>query len=461
MAKNKIRLVIFIAALGAFNGSLIAQSLSTLYFMQNTPQRLQLNPAFQPDYNFYLACPGNFEVSAWNNSFSSNDFFKFDEDAFLAAQKDVTNLLTNARVDLADFGFRYNKWFVGFGIATRADARVNAPKRWSEFIVNEAEPADYNLSDSYLNMMISNEFRMTVSKRQSDYLTWGVSGKILLGAANMQMNFNTLQINTDPDNWSYNANADVLISAPLLNIYTDSQNRYDSLEFDEEPSANAVLKGLTANKGLALDLGLVYKLSPQITLSASVIDLGFISWKNNNYEGGFDNAQNSYTVDPESDLLTAIADTLYNNTIIKKGNAYTTWMPTKVFLAGEYQPINWFSLGLVSRTYFLRSVNQQFTASANFRALRIVNFSVSYSMLNQSHKSLGLGLGLKAGPCHLYLVSDNLPINWKKSEIESGGETKQQMLPQNVYQANIRFGLNLVFGKPGKIKDTPLYSSTY
>jgi len=261
MAKNKIRLVILIASLGIFNGSIVAQSLNTLYFMQNTPQRLQLNPAFQPDYNFYLACPGNFEVSVWNNSFSSNDFFKFDEDAFLAAQKDVTNLLTNARVDLADFGFRYNKWFVGFGIATRADARIKAPKRWSEFVINEAEPADYNLSDSYLSMMVSNEFRMTISKRQSDHLTWGVSGKILLGAANMQMNFNTLQINTDPDNWSYNANADILISAPLLNIYTDSENHYDSLKFDEEPSNNAIFKGLSANKGLALDLGLVYKLN--------------------------------------------------------------------------------------------------------------------------------------------------------------------------------------------------------
>ena len=65
--------------------------------------------------------------------------------------------------------------------------------------------------------------------------------------------------------------------------YKTSRDKYNNPEkgeyekIDDVDVDGAGLGGF----GMALDLGGVYKLNDNLTLSASVLDLGFINWSNN------------------------------------------------------------------------------------------------------------------------------------------------------------------------------------
>ena len=60
---------------------------------------------------------------------------------------------------------------------------------------------------------------------------------------------------------------------PILKDGTDGQISYDDIDFDTD---NLGPTGF----GMAIDLGATYKLNDEWTFSASLLDLGFISWKN-------------------------------------------------------------------------------------------------------------------------------------------------------------------------------------
>ena len=60
----------------------------------------------------------------------------------------------------------------------------------------------------------------------------------------------------------------------------DKYNNPDKGEYDKIDDVDVDGAGL-GGFGMALDLGGVYKLNDNLTLSASVLDLGFINWSNN------------------------------------------------------------------------------------------------------------------------------------------------------------------------------------
>lgn len=76
--------------------------------------------------------------------------------------------------------------------------------------------------------------------------------------------------NYQEDDYILDANGD---RTPILKDGTDGQISYDDIDFDTD---NLGPTGF----GMAIDLGATYKLNDEWTFSASLLDLGFISWKN-------------------------------------------------------------------------------------------------------------------------------------------------------------------------------------
>jgi len=88
---------------------------------------------------------------------------------------------------------------------------------------------------------------------------------------------------------------------------------------------------------------------------------------------------------------------------------------------------------LLSRTDFLReTIFEQLTASANFAAGRVLNFTLSYTYTTTYWKNIGAGISLNAGPVNIYLISDNTlnAIFWTAE----------------ARAVNFWFGVNLIFG---------------
>lgn len=73
--KHIIRKAVFSLTFASICLGSQAQQVNTLYFLENSPMRHYINPAFQPISNMYLSLPvvGWSSVWAGNNSLSLND----------------------------------------------------------------------------------------------------------------------------------------------------------------------------------------------------------------------------------------------------------------------------------------------------------------------------------------------------------------------------------------------------
>lgn len=135
----------------------------------------------------------------------------------------------------------------------------------------------------------------------NERLTVGAKVKALVGLAKATMHIDELNILASQDKWTITPkNAELYMSAkglivptkgetgnyqeddyildangdrtPILKDGTDGQISYDDIDFDTD---NLGPTGF----GMAIDLGATYKLNDEWTFSASLLDLGFISWK--------------------------------------------------------------------------------------------------------------------------------------------------------------------------------------
>ena len=197
-------------------------------------------------------------------------------------------------------------------------------------------------------------------------------------------------------------------------------------------------------------MGATYQFDEKTTFYASILDIGGIKW-NDTYElyqdatfdwKGGDWSQSGNSNDPNyreiedvmEDLTDSISDAFRFN---DKAGSYSRALPTKVYLGGSYKLNDRVNVGAVSRTeIFNGKLRPSLSLSANTRVIRNFSASLSYSMVNNSYNNIGAGIAAKLGPFQIYAVSDNLLA----------------MNPNTAKTANLRFGLNMMFGCRKKVK---------
>jgi hypothetical protein len=205
-----------------------------------------------------------------------------------------------------------------------------------------------------------------------------------------------------------------------------------------------------------VDLGVEYRPIDPLQISVSLVDLGYIKWKDEVHQveykteydftglelNPFDLSEDYSFEDYLDSTLTQMTDSLQGFLQFTPGGAYSKRLNTKLYAGVSYYLTPNINMGLLSRTDFLNGkVSEQVTASANFTTGRILNFSLSYSYMNAYFKNIGAGLSINAGPLNLYLISDNAlnALFW----------------PEEARSVNLWFGMNFVFGYKEKM-DYPL-----
>jgi hypothetical protein len=476
----------FIFAACFFDSTCIAQFSNTLYFMDRVPQYQELNPAFQPKCNMFYGWPGlsGFQGDVGNNSISANDVLYFDKQLdslitfmhdsaskakFINHLKNENSFFSDMQVSIINFGFRVSSFYFTFGINEKFSMDFSYPRDFVKFAINGNRLIDsianFNFNGLGVNASLYTEVSFGVSKNFDDLILVGARGKFLIGEANITTNNNSMQFNTSMDSWQLNSDVTMNVYAPGLNIPLK-----DTIK--NEPDLNHIgfksdmLKNFPNNlpspfssKGFAIDLGIVYKGIDKLTLSASMIDLGFIRWRNDvynltligkyNYTGGNYDALHMDSLN----LLDMAIDSIKNSfTLTRKTSSYTTWLPTKFYVGAEYSPVRFFSLGFLSMSrYFQKKIDQQFVVSANLKPLKMLEFSTSYSILDNDFSSMGIGMNLRLGPWDFYLISDMIPLYYGK-----------QYIPYKAEYFDLRLGFDFVFGCQGteinkeKAKDKPL-----
>jgi len=477
--KSITRIVITgIVLLGLMVIPIHGQIPNSMYFMPGVPQSNRINPSIQPGCGFYLGFPALSPLRLQVNSSSlafSDVIYPVegydslvtplhplgDKQAFLDQLDDVNYFLSSLGTSIGSFGFRAGKNFLSFDITMRFDGTIYYPEGIFDLLYSgAADGSVLSFSGIGADINVFNEFSMGWSRKDFliPNLSIGVRGKILLGLANLSTANSVLDLSTSRDLW--NINADMQINAAGMSIlqFSDDIENEPPVSINEAlidgPPMELVKEVFNPNHlGLAADIGLNYRPIPQLLVSASVLDLGSINWKNTlqgsfDFEYDFEGLEVNPFTGVDTTFINDLTDSLLNSIALEAGNPYSSSLTPKLFVGVSYYPIEKIGIGLLSRTDFLnQKLTQQFTGSVNMTTGKFINLSLSYSYISSSFNNIGAGVSFNVGPFNMYMISDN---------IISGA-----LQPLNTRAVNLWFGMNLTFGwqrssRKAKPMDLPL-----
>jgi len=500
---KKSALALLFAGAGIAGAS--AQQENTLYFMNTVAQSNYYNPATKPAYDFNMCFPCF--TSAYGSTSSSsikfNDVFKKNTSGGttipiegLSAKMDDKNYFRAlVNKDWLSLHFRLlPKLNIDINITDKFDMRGMYPKSFIELIEKGNAP--------FIGQTVSGapefdfthyrEYGIGASYQLNDKIRIGVKPKIYFGKSNITTKVTDLSFTTAADytmtatgeGWmrtaGFSSVKDVLLPAdgmyqlnpPYTNAMTSSKLEYLLANArnlnSNNPLARKLLQTLaqqyslseaysyrSSNAGLGIDLGITYDVTDKLTLGASLLDLGFISWKKdvrgmksaqkfNTSFDGFDGdpiikgdvSINGQIVNMFNEALQPLKDIM--NSTDKDNANYRTNLPTRFYLSGTYKLQENFKVGA---NFFGEVYKGKMMSSLGINATKDfgkwVTLSGTYTMAHKNYANLGMGLALNLTPAQIFVVSDNM-ISGMFTGISG----------TNNY--NFRMGFNMAFGKLSK-----------
>lgn len=274
----------------------------TAYFLDGYSMRHELNPAFAGEHN-YVSMPalGNVNIGAMSNVGVSTFLYKMGDgqlttfmnssvgaDEFLSKIKNHNKINFNTDLTVLSAGFRAFKGYNTVSIGVHADAGITLPGDLFRFMKLGQTGADtrYSFGDLAAKGNAFAEIALGHSHKINDKLNVGAKFKFLLGVGNVNAKIDNLDLRMSDTQWSVSAlgHADIAAGSGLR-VPT---KREAGKEFDKPSQATEIEWGdikydnfSIGGYGVGFDLGATYQLLPELQLSASLLDLGFISWSNN------------------------------------------------------------------------------------------------------------------------------------------------------------------------------------
>ncbi len=484
MNKKKYIIAILIVC-GLFTGELFSQVSQTQYFM-SFPQSNLANPAFRPVNKIYVGIPvlSNTYLSINNNLLSVSELFQplpgtdstmtplhpeYDRDAFLNSLGKTGKISADISTQIFGLGFTIaNDWYVDFSLSEKVSVAAYIPRDFFRLALEGNESfigSSIDLSGLGFEAMQYMETSVGISKNITEKLRVGARVKLLFGGAGAAMDNEQLTIDVN-DDFSHVITSDLRlnVSGPV-DFMTNADNMISSVELWDDINPFDILIN-SNNMGMAFDFGAEYMLMHNLSVSASIVDLGFIGWKSDVFnlkatnEFSFDGFDLTKVIEGDQDfddMLDNFADSLLGSFELTEGsNKFNMGLPTKVFIGANYKPLNYLGVGILSRSTINQGhLSQQLSLSANLYAGNFLSTSLSYTMANRSYNNLGFGLALRMGPVQIYGVADQLPLSWVR--LESSEDNSSVAIPNRMDFINLRFGMNLVFGKvKQKAVDKPM-----
>jgi hypothetical protein len=431
-----------------------AQTEPTLFFMNSLPQVVYTNPASVPAYKFTLGLPGSSVYAQYSNSgfnyknviVSQGDSSIIDLNKFTGSLKKKNYITTAFQADILRFGFKVNaRMYFSYHLGVKSYTRMMLPKGLFS-LLTEGTGALVSETTS-ISPLIENvqylESSWGASYIVNRKLTVGTNIKLLKGITNATTANSTVDISVDNE-YQIGIRADI-------NAKTSGINNFDDDDYELEDNYKDFFK----NNGFAIDLGAFYKLNERINVGISLIDIGFINWKNDLYGYNLNPEKANFifkginlqrVLDNEGDYLDSELDSLEDNFEFDEGviGKYKTPIPGKIYLSGTYKLSRTVSAGAL---FFTEKFRNRFSASISTSIHKEFgtkfSASISYTATQHSYNNIGAGVSLNLSPIQFYIVGDNLlraPFSYlANNDLNSFANSTKYF--------NVRTGLNFVFGR--------------
>lgn len=282
--------------------SAAAQTINSAYFTEDYKFRHMLNPAFGNEQN-YVSIPalGNISVNTHGNfgyrdvimsntmypSLSDKKMTTFlnpyisAEDALSGFSTGNNRITGDVSLTILSAGFKAFGGYNTIEINSRTTTGVSLPYELFEFAKNTGNHS-YDIGDINAHAQSFAEIALGHSRQINDKLRLGAKLKVLVGLGRADVKMRNMKADlTAEDKWTITGEATADVSMKGFS-YVSEEKKYNIEGSGTYERVNDVdLDGVgVGGFGMAIDLGGVYEINEDWTVSASVLDLGFISWTN-------------------------------------------------------------------------------------------------------------------------------------------------------------------------------------
>jgi hypothetical protein len=458
------------------SSSLYAQeSMRSAYFMDGFTYRHELNPAFAGERN-YISIPAlaNMNVGAMSNVGVNTFLYKMpngelttflnsavDANSFLNKLADTNKVTGEVNITLLSAGFKAFHGYNTVTIGARTFVGASLPKDLFTFakLGMTSDQTTYNFKNVAVKANAVAEVSLGHSHDINSKITVGAKLNILLGIADINSKISNMDVRLSDQQWSVTADAVMDMAAGSGLVVPTKQE--SGKEYSEASMADLVdwdgvdydSFGLSGT-GASLDLGVVYKVTNDLTLSGAILDLGFMNWKHNikaktsnstwTFNGfqeiAFNKNQPNYDqnkLDEQFDRLTDDLEDLVNFHRTEVDATRSQAVAPTITIGAEYAMP--FYRNLTGGFLFTQKINGVFSwtegrLSANVKPAKWFDASINYG-LSTFGSSFGWIINFHPKGFNFFIGSDHQFF-----------KITPQVVPVGNASASFSFGMNVTFG---------------
>lgn len=389
------------------------------------------NPAYMPKKAFVIGMPllSNIQMNASTpvrladvlTEDKANDEWLVDYSKLEDELGTTGAFYTDFNIDLFYAGFRYQQNYFSLSWSYRSFTDAWIPSdlvrlragNWDE-ITNTI--LQYDIENLAMNTTTYSELKLGWAGEVNDQLRVGAAFKVLTGGVNMQTVKNDWYVNTSEYLYYNKLSGESSMKTSLpIEVTVDEEGNVDDISFDDDKTPFSYMAN--KNYGLAIDLGLDYKITDQMELSVYVKDLGFMKWKESPYRfsGDYNFLYKGIYVTPESiededfEFFENLADSITDANFTVDSSSYTTFLPQALYINGIYHANDMVSFGGMFKSRFY---NERFypelTLASSVRPSEWFQGSIALGFDRNSTAKVGLGMQFDAGPLQLFMQASNL-----------------------------------------------------
>jgi len=469
-----VRLTLFVIFLIG-TGVMFSQNKQLLYGFSEIPQSLLLNPGGEVNNDWYFGLPllSHIHVNAGSSGATVYDLFADNNVDFNAKLRLAINRLSSN--DFFSFNEQLEIFSVGFNIGNKFGSKnYLSLGMYQELDVISYFPQDYALlalEGNYTNLNkifdvgdlsakaeLISVLHVGFNKKVNNNFSVGFRGKIYSSVMNITSTQNRGSFYTRPginNYFDHFFNLDVQVkTSGLASLVEDDNSDFSN---DIKTLRKRLLFG--GNLGLGFDMGFSKQINKQLSVDASLLDIGFITHtkgvENYQIKGNlvfegitpiFPESQTNQTADEYwSEIEEDFEDLFEVDSLTTK---YTTWRPVKLNASINYafgekkekdcnciKEKQGYRNAVGAQLYAIkRPKGPQLALTAYYyrRIFKGLQTKITYTLDSYSFNNIGFGMSANIRGFNLYLMVDNL---WEY---------------QNIYDAksvSVQLGFNYIFKK--------------
>ncbi|MBQ9712186.1 MAG: hypothetical protein IJV54_07885 [Bacteroidales bacterium] len=429
-----------------------AQDFSTGYFLEGYTYSYRMNPALRPSRNF-IALPaisnvnvnlqGNVGIDSFYFPLSNGKVGTFrhpevSSSEFLKGLHDKNQASLNVNTNVLAFGFKTDRMFHTVDFNIRSINGISASKNLFKYMKDGAD-GTLSIPEVTFDNQTFVEVAYGLNTPIGDNLVFGGRIKLLAGAEMLHAEVSDISISSSGYNETISAKG-VLKGAynGLIVKTTDSADglSHDVVEWEKVDFEPLEDFDGPSGYGAAIDLGIEYRLTPEVKLSASITDIGGIAW---DAPLNAETSGNSWEHEISGEY--EFEDMIDMFEFHQKGSGKESRvLPATVRLAAEYNLSEKIGFGALATKKFGAFPLTELRGSVNTFVGNFFGFSASAAYSNYGF-SFGGAMNFDAHALDFFIGFDSIPTRFSTQWIPLG-------------HANIAatFGLVITFGKQVAIK---------